>query len=61
MHDVAIQPGAEAQESPLTPESWGKLGMWMFLIGDAMTFGGLLAAYGALNEEENDPQDGGHQ
>lgn len=34
-------------ESPLTPESWGKLGMWVFLAGDAMSFGSLLAAYGA--------------
>ncbi|GIW39761.1 MAG: bb3-type cytochrome oxidase subunit IV [Candidatus Binatia bacterium] len=38
---------AEPAESPLTPESWGKLGMWIFLAGDAMTFGALLAAYGA--------------
>ena len=38
----------EPAESPLTPESWGKLGMWNFLAGDAMSFGGLLAAYGAL-------------
>lgn len=37
----------EAYESPLTPESWGKLGMWVFLAGDAMSFGTLLAAYGA--------------
>lgn len=35
-------------ESPLTPESWSKLAMWVFLAGDAMSFGGLLAAYGAL-------------
>lgn len=35
-------------ESPLTPESWGDLGMWIFLAGDAMTFGSLLAGYGAL-------------
>ena len=35
-------------ETPLTPESWGKLGMWIFLAGDAMSFGGLLAGYGAL-------------
>ncbi|GIX48114.1 MAG: bb3-type cytochrome oxidase subunit IV [Candidatus Tectimicrobiota bacterium] len=38
----------EPFESPLTPESWGKLGMWIFLVGDAMTFGTLLAAYGAV-------------
>ena len=40
--------GVEPTESPLTPESWGKLGMWIFLAGDAMSFGGLLAAYAAL-------------
>jgi cytochrome c oxidase subunit 3 len=42
------QPGIEGTESPLTPESWGKLGMWIFLAGDAMSFGSLLAGYGAL-------------
>lgn len=40
--------GVEPAESPLTPESWGKLGMWNFLAADAMTFGAALAAYGAL-------------
>jgi len=40
--------GVDPAESPLTPESWGKLGMWIFLAADAMSFGGLLAAYGAL-------------
>ncbi|HJQ83001.1 MAG TPA: cytochrome c oxidase subunit 3, partial [Candidatus Binatia bacterium] len=35
-------------ETPLTPESWGKLGMWIFLAADAISFGGLLAGYGAL-------------
>jgi heme/copper-type cytochrome/quinol oxidase subunit 3 len=44
---VAHHPGVEPAESPLTPESWGKLGMWIFLAGDAMGFGTLLAAYGA--------------
>ena len=39
---------AEANESPLTPERWGKLGMWVFLVGDAMSFGTLLAGYGAI-------------
>ncbi len=42
------QPAVEPAESPLTPESWGKLGMWAFLAGDAMGFGTLLASYGAL-------------
>ena len=35
-------------ETPLTPESWGKLGMWVFLAGDAMSFGVLLAGYAAF-------------
>ena len=43
-HTVGVEPA----ESPLTPESWGKLGMWLFLAGDAMSFGGLIAAYAAL-------------
>ncbi len=46
-------------ETPLTPESWGKLGMWIFLAGDAMSFGGLLCAYGALrlaSAEHVDPK-----
>jgi heme/copper-type cytochrome/quinol oxidase subunit 3 len=37
----------EPAETPLTPTSWGKLGMWIFLAGDAVGFGVLLAAYGA--------------
>jgi len=45
---VATHPAVEPAESPLTPESWGKLGMWIFLAGDAMSFGALLAAYGVL-------------
>lgn len=48
MSDVASHSVAYAAESPLTPESWGKLGMWVFLAGDAMMFGALLAGYGAL-------------
>jgi cytochrome c oxidase subunit 3 len=41
-------PAVEPVESPLTPESWGKLGMWIFLAGDAVGFGTLLASYGAI-------------
>jgi heme/copper-type cytochrome/quinol oxidase subunit 3 len=50
MSEVAAAHGAvvEPQESPLTPESWGKLGMWLFLAGDAMSFGGLIVGYGLL-------------
>lgn len=43
-----MHPGTEPAESPLTPESSGKLGIWIFLAGDAMGFGTLLAAYGAM-------------
>lgn len=39
---------AEPAENPLTPESWGKLGMWIFLAGDAMTFGCLIVVFGIL-------------
>ena len=45
---ATLHPGVEPAEAPLTPESWAKLGMWVFLAGDAMSFGGLLAAYGAF-------------
>ncbi len=46
--------GVEPAESPLTPESWGKLGMWVFLAGDAMSFGALLAGYGAIRYASGD-------
>jgi len=42
----AIQ--ADQLEPSLTPGNLGKLGMWTFLAGDAMTFGAGIAAYGAL-------------
>lgn len=49
MSEVAVMHHrVEPAESPLTPESWGKLGMWVFLAGDAMSFGGLIVAYGIL-------------
>src|SRR5213594_4732691 len=56
MSEVAAVLHQEVQtaESPLTPESWGKLGMWVFLAGDAMSFGGLLAGYGALRASSPD-------
>jgi heme/copper-type cytochrome/quinol oxidase subunit 3 len=44
----AVAAHVESFETPLTPESWGKLGMWIFLVGDAMSFGTLLAAYGGV-------------
>ena len=49
MSEAAVVHGAvEPAESPLTPESWGKLGMWIFLAGDAMSFGCLIVGYGLL-------------
>ena len=51
VHSAAVAEhhvGVEPAETPLTPESWGTLAMWLFLAGDAMSFGGLLAGYGAL-------------
>ncbi len=49
-HALEVPPA----ESPLTPESWGKLGMWLFLAGDAMSFGALLAGYGAMRYASGD-------
>ena len=49
MHAEVVEP----QESPLTPESWGKLGMWLFLAGDAMSFGCLIVGYGILRYASN--------
>jgi len=45
---VAAHGVVEPAEAPLTPESWGKLGMWLFLAGDAMSFGCLIVGYGIL-------------
>ncbi len=45
---IAVEHAVEPAESPVTPESWGKLGMWIFLAGDAMSFGTLLAGYAIL-------------
>jgi heme/copper-type cytochrome/quinol oxidase subunit 3 len=39
---------ADQLEASVTPGNLGKLGMWTFLAGDAMTFGAGIAAYGAL-------------
>lgn len=54
MSDVAAMPAeTEPAESPLTPENSGKLGMWLFLAGDAMSFGGLIVGYGLLRYASN--------
>ena len=39
---------ADQLGASVTPGNLGKLGMWSFLAGDAMTFGAGIAAYGAL-------------
>jgi heme/copper-type cytochrome/quinol oxidase subunit 3 len=49
-HHAAVEPA----ETPLTPESWGKLGMWLFLVGDAVGFGVLLAGYGVMRATSAD-------
>ncbi|NIO10549.1 MAG: cytochrome oxidase subunit III [Deltaproteobacteria bacterium] len=48
MSVAAMDASSAPAETPLTPESWGKLGMWLFLVGDAMSFGTLIAGYGIL-------------
>ena len=54
MSQAAAHAVVEPAETPLTPESWGKLGMWIFLVGDAVGFGTLLAAYGAMRATSAD-------
>ncbi|MGH7843767.1 MAG: cytochrome c oxidase subunit 3 [Candidatus Binatia bacterium] len=54
MSEAAVMHHAvEPAETPLTPESWGKLGMWVFLAGDAMSFGVLLLGYGLLRHSSS--------
>jgi len=47
MAHAATMNEVERYENQLTP-GWGKLMMWVFLCSDAMSFAGLLAAYGAV-------------
>ena len=47
MAHAATMGHPESYESPLTA-GWGKLMMWVFLCSDAMSFVGLLSAYGSL-------------
>ena len=55
MSEAAVMhAGIEPQETPLTPESWGKLGMWLFLAGDAMSFGCLIVGYGILRHASHE-------
>ncbi|MGA7990397.1 MAG: cytochrome c oxidase subunit 3 [Thermoanaerobaculia bacterium] len=47
--DAALSPGRTVSEAPtFGAATTGKVGMWIFLVTDAMTFGGLLLAYGIL-------------
>src|ERR1035438_8152141 len=39
---------ATMESSELMGTVRGKVGMWLFLISDSLTFGALLCAYGAL-------------
>src|SRR5438094_666620 len=51
---ASVHSAIEPAETPLTPESWGKLGMWIFLAGDAVGFGVLLASYGGMRATSAD-------
>jgi heme/copper-type cytochrome/quinol oxidase subunit 3 len=51
---ASVHTAVEPAETPLTPESWGKLGMWIFLVGDAVGFGVLLSSYGAMRATSAD-------
>ncbi len=53
MAHAATLNGVERYENQLTP-GWGKLMMWVFLCSDAMSFAGLLAAYGAVRLGSSD-------
>src|ERR1700739_1064309 len=47
MADVALQhhPAAQAYEPPLFRTNSKKLGMWLFIMSDSLTFGALLFSY----------------
>ena len=47
MSQAAAMTHSDRYEIGLTP-GWGKLMMWLFLCSDAMSFAGLLAAYGSV-------------
>jgi len=53
MSHAATMNEIERYENQLTP-GWGKLMMWVFLCSDAMSFAGLLAAYGAVRLGSSD-------
>ena len=41
--------------------SYGKMMMWYFLVSDALTFGGLLTAYGVIRHSSSEPWPVGEQ
>jgi cytochrome c oxidase subunit 3 len=41
--------------------TYGKMMMWYFLVSDALTFGGLLTAYGVVRHSSTDPWPVGEQ
>src|SRR5262249_5357884 len=53
MSHAATMNEVERFENQLTP-GWGKLMMWVFLCSDAMSFAGLLAAYGPVRLGSSD-------
>src|SRR2546430_13951185 len=54
MSQAAVHSAVEPAETPLTRDRWGRLGMWIFLAGDAVGFGTLLAAYGMMRATSGD-------
>ncbi len=45
MSDVAVQQGTGVYEPSLFGTYSKKIGMWLFLLSDSLTFGALLYAY----------------
>ncbi len=50
MAEAVLERRASVWEGGVSPfgMSWGKFMMWIFLLSDAFTFGGLLSGYGAV-------------
>ena len=45
MSEIAVQPGVQIYEPSLFGTYSKKIGMWLFLLSDSLTFGALLFAY----------------
>jgi len=39
MSAASVHSAVEPAETPLTPDRWGKLGMWLFLEAETVGFG----------------------